>query len=177
MKTKGLSQYEALILKNLLAKAKFPLPSAAFDGWVENLPTVALELAIVRQSKGGWGWEIFLANRGPKDKFWPNEWHMPGRTIRQNELLQESYRRLLQSEMFSNGRDFGDLRFIGKCELSKGDGNRHCRRGHEIALLHVVEFHGKILKKGKFFPIAKLPAYTVPHHHTLVTMVKKFLGV
>lgn len=174
MKNEGLSEFEAVLLGKLLAKAKFPLPRAAFDGWVENLPHVAFELAIVRQSKDGW--EIFMAQRAPDDKFWPNMWNEPGTILRQNETLENAYKRLLASEMFSGGKGFGKPQFIGICELPKGNGRKQLRRGHEIGLLHMVEFNGDELKGGKFFPISKLPRNTASHHHTLVAMVRKFLG-
>lgn len=173
MKNKDLSESEAVILGNFLAKAKFPLPRPAFDGWVENLPHVAFELAILQAGKNGW--EIFMTQRAPDDKFWPNEWNLPGTIVRQNERTEKTYKRLLQNEMLSDGDDFGKLQFIGKCELPKGEGRKLCRRGHEIGLLHVVGFAGDKLKGGRFFTVSKLPRNTVPHHHTLVAMVRRFL--
>lgn len=164
-----------MLLGKLLAKAKFPLPRPAFDGWVENLPHVAFELAVVRLSHTDW--EVFMTNRGPKDKFWPNMWNEPGTIIRQNETTAEAYRRLLKSEVFCEGKDFGKLHFVGVRDLLKGDGRNHCRRGHELAHLYMVEYRGEALEGGKFFPINNLPRHTIPHHRTLVAMVKKFLKV
>ncbi|MDO8482548.1 MAG: NUDIX domain-containing protein [bacterium] len=173
MKREGLSASEALLLGSLLAKAKFPLPPPAFDGWVENLPHVALELAVVRQNENGW--HVFMAQREHDDKFWPNEWHMPGTIIREGETTRKAYRRLLQSEMFSGGAGFGKLQFVDVRDLLKGEGRNRCRRGHELAHLYTVSYAGESLKGGDFFPISKLPGETSPHHHTLIAMAKKFL--
>lgn len=172
MKNKGLSESEAIILGNLLRKAKFPLPRAAFDGWVENLPHVALELAIIRITKGHP--EVFMIKRGPDDKFWPNEWNMPGTIVRQNEILYKAYKRLLSSEMFLDGKGSSDAAFIDYCQFPTGGNTNQCRRGHEIGLLHFVLFTGSKLKGGKFFSIDKLPQNTVPHHRYMVTRLKKF---
>lgn len=173
-KKNGLSKPEAVILGKLLEKARFPLPKPAFDGWVENLPHVALELAVVWRSKIDW--QVFMTQRGPGDKFWPYQWNMPGTIIRQNETTPQAYNRLLASEMFSGGETFGKLRFVGVRDLLKGKGRKRCRRGHELSHLYTVTFRGKKLNGGKFFPLSRLPRNTVPHHHTLVAMVKRFLG-
>jgi len=145
---KGLSETELIILGQLLERVAFPLPCLVFDGWVENLPTVALELGIVRQSIEGA--QLFMKQRPEDDKHWPLEWHIPGTVIRQNELTSETYQRLLSAEVGEHLHSgFGPLEFAGIAEFRKGDGNDECRRGHEIALIHVVRFRGGNSLYGK----------------------------
>lgn len=171
---KPLSIEESCQLQALLNRARFPLHRTVFDAWVENLPTVALELAIVRRGKNGW--EIFMAKRPRNDKHWPGEWNEPGTVIRQGESTKRAYKRLLSGEMLSDGNGFGKLRFVGVRDLLPGNGIYRCRRGHELSHLYVVEYHEMVApKRGKFFPIDRLPRKTVPHHHTLVKMVRQFL--
>ena len=153
-----------------LAEINFKVTKAWLDANEADKNSVSLA-----RYKSATGWQIFMTKRPPDDKFWSNEWHIPGTIVRQNEKIRNAYKRLLSGEIPSSGRVFGKLEFVGKCELLKGEGKNRCRRGHEIGLLHMVEFNGDELKGGKFFPISKLPANTISHH-TLVAMVRRFLG-
>ena len=171
---KGLSEAEAKTLGRLLAKAQFPLPRPVFDGWVENLPTVALELAFIRTVDSGRR-EIFMARRGENDPFWPGEWHIPGTIVRQNEPIRVAYQRLIASEA-SEVNAIGQLRFVTYQEFPKGEGPNQCKRGHEIGLLHLVELTRGNLQGGTFFPLTKIPAKTIGFHRTMVGVVREFLA-
>ncbi|HBV01193.1 MAG TPA: hypothetical protein DEF00_02225 [Candidatus Taylorbacteria bacterium] len=143
---------------------------------MENLPHVAFELALVRRNEsGGRDWEIFLTQRGENDPFWPNEWGMPGTIIQQNERIQTAYLRLVGEEVRGRG-DFSLLQFVGISEFPKGGSQYKCRRGHEIALIHIIVSNGKNLPGGEFFPFGELPRNTIGHHRTMVKVVWKFLA-
>lgn len=164
---KNLTSIETEQFQRLANRCKFPLPPRVFDGWVENFPTTAIELCIYRAIDRQI--EVWMVPRPPNDKHWPNEWHMPGTLIMSGETLNQSYRRLVRSEV-GGGHRIPRPKFVEVFSLPKGEGPRRCRRGHGIGLLYMVKLN-QVPDNGKWFNTKRLPKKMVSFHRTMIKAV------
>ncbi|OHA18446.1 MAG: hypothetical protein A2664_00690 [Candidatus Taylorbacteria bacterium RIFCSPHIGHO2_01_FULL_46_22b] len=174
---KKLSPKEVRICAQLLARAEFPLPQALFDAWVENLPHVAIELAVLReceQEKKTPVVEIFLTRRPSTDPFWPNMWHMPGTILRQNERVSRALGRLINTELGLLSTNFEPACFRKVFEFVRGHRFNESARGHEIGLLHILKIPSNCAcTGGKFFSLKHLPQDIIPFHRLMTLELKR----
>lgn len=114
---------------------------------------VSVECIVKRGNK------ILLQQRDSNDKFWPNEWHIPGTMVRGDELLSDALNRLFCTIIVCDE----------KVEIA-GVLNRvysyKTKRGNITHLLYIIEWPHKVI--GSFFSIKRLPENTMEHHRLLL---------
>ncbi len=114
---------------------------------------VSVEVLIKKDTR------VLLQQREPDDKFWPNEWHIPGSMVRGNEVVTEALNRLIHTVIISEEKV--ELKGVLKKIYSYST-----KRGIITHLLFELNWPGEVT--GKFFSTKHLPKNTMEHHKLLL---------
>ncbi len=156
-----LSDLEVTLLVLLMDRVRWPVPQQVFEAWEGNFYNCAVELGIGRPGEE----EVFLVRRPNTDRYYPGQWHMPGKVILPGMNIQTTLAALIDNEL--GGVDLGHMTRIDTFEFSKVDRPR----GQGVCFL----FHASVdvataelLPNGQFFPVDQLPEPMIGHHIPMI---------
>lgn len=123
------------------------------------IPMMGVESCIFRKKNGRI--EILLDKRGPEDIDWPGQYHVPGSTCRNTDIVigktsDEMYRSVLY-RIWSKELSLTESQ-MSKISLVKVDAVlwRHLRGGC-MSVVFACTANGVKFPKGKFYPANELP--------------------
>ncbi|MFA6432640.1 MAG: NUDIX domain-containing protein [Candidatus Paceibacterota bacterium] len=163
-----LASQEQNELIKLMGKVTFPLPPEVFSAWCLAFPTIAAELAVMRNNDGVR--EIFLTYR--EDEFFKG-WHIPGSIHLPNEKFEDTLDRVITSEMgMSSSTPYEFYRWF---QYQPGNGIGESPRGDVITLMFVCEKPGNVEESdiAKFFPLTEMPEDLLLIHIPIIQALKE----
>lgn len=155
----------------LMGKLTFPTSLPVFESWCRVFGTVCAEAVIVRGE--GLHTEIFLVYR--EDDFFKG-WHIPGCTHLPTEHIQETFNRVLSTEVKITPKS---VSFFGWFERPYGDGPGESPRGHEFSFTFTVHAENAVDENvhACFFPLSQLPERIIANQFPIIDeLKKKYLG-
>lgn len=127
------------------------LPEPIFNEMQRINHCVSVEILVKKDNK------VLLQQRDSNDKFWANEWHIPGTMVRGDESYNSAIERLLSTVLdVPYGNKNGVRLYLNKIYSYK------TKRGYITHILYAVDWSGETV--GTFFDIKKLPKNIMEHH-------------
>lgn len=164
-----LNKQEGKQLADLLGKLSFPCSPEVFNALCNNLITNPYELAVLKGRLSG-NPEVLMIYR---EDNWYKGWHIPGTVMLPGDTEESAFRRLVTKEV---GGDVTTAEFVDRMHFKAGNGYGENPRGQEISLLFTCDLVGEVYsRRGKFFPLNKIPKNTLTSHVALIERVRRWI--
>jgi hypothetical protein len=164
------------------AEGKHLFPARAFHALAKLMPTVPIELAILRdESRLYGGVQVFMIHR--KDHEFEG-YHMPGSVILRGQTRGAKLAELIEKEVTTSGLSVSAPTLVQPVESMEGvddqseDTLGSNPRGQAEALLYACwAADGVSPQVGQFFPLSALPPNTLGHHRHMAKIIQQWLSL